>query len=680
MIILAATAGLIAGPALAQSVPVPRPKPEPAPFTQTLPPQEFNRLAAAFEASRDGDWGAVRAAIPSINDPVARKLLLWRIATSDEQTSFRDLANHIEQLDGWPNTNAMKRDAEYALSDKNSAYIPPSEIAAYFSENPPITGEGHAIYAFALFDLNLPDDAELELKKAWRGQTLKLETQRRILNEHAQRLSADDHWSRVDFLLWADQRTAARDVIPYLSAEKKAVAQARLGLTEGTLSAANVPSSMAGDPGILHQRARAARRRGDDTGAIANLRAITENPSVETGRGELWNMRHLMAREALELKDYRAAYDLTKATDLEDAGDRSEAEFLAGWVALRFLDMPEAAGEHFKIITEIVSTPVSLSRGQYWQGRAAQAAGDTEAAQTYYTQAAEHITTYYGLLAAERLESLTGEPAMIVIPADPEITQADIDAFESRELVQAARMLGELGEDWWFTVFAYHIEDTMQDAAQFALLSDMAKNYGMMRPALRVAKSARNRHIPVMERAYPLAFTPPEGPQYVEPALALAISRQETEFDPRAVSHANAHGLMQLLPTTAQSTARSLGRPYRYSWLLDDPDYNAELGSSHLKQLVGDFNGSYIVSMAGYNAGASRGRRWIATYGDPRAGAIDPVDWVELVPFGETRNYIQRVIENLQVYRARQNGNTAPVTITEDLNKGSIPKASLSPT
>lgn len=664
-------------------MPAPRVKPEPQPFTETLPAQEFELLEAAFDASRDGDWDAVRAALPAIRDSAARKLLMWRIATSDEGVGFRELSSHIEQLSGWPDTSDMRRDAEYALSDPDAAYIPPAEIAAYFAAHPPVTGEGHAVFAFNLFDLGLVEDAELELQDAWRGQTLKLETQERILRDHARRLSADDHWARVDFLLWTDQRSAAAKVIPHLDPDRRALAQARLDLANGASvnsALARVPAALRQDAGILYQRARREHRRGDDASAIAILRAMTENPASEAGRRDMWRLKHLLAREALEMKNYRAAYDLTRTTESETPLDRSEAEFLAGWTALRFLDMPDAAARHFAILTDVVSTPVSLSRGLYWQGRAAEALGDMEGAERHYAAGAEHITTYYGLLAAERLGRMRGEPAVLSIPDDPEVTQADIAAFETNEMVRATRMLGELGEEYWFFKFGTHLEDTMDDPAQIALLSDMANRYGMPRTALRVAKSARNRHMPVVERAYPLAFIPPTGPRYVEPALALAISRQETEFDPRAISRANARGLMQLLPSTARATARSLGRPYRHSWLLDDPGYNAELGSSHLKDLIGQFNGSYIVSMAGYNAGASRGRRWIATYGDPRAGEIDPIDWVELVPFGETRNYIQRVIENLQVYRARLDGNSAPVTITDDLNAGSIPAAALSPT
>jgi len=505
--------------------------------------------------------------------------------------------------------------------------------------------------------------------------TLRAETQQRILRNFAHRLTPEDHWARVDFLLWTGQITRAREVMPHISAEMRDLANERIRLAGG--ASANLTASQAEDPNVVYQRARWDRRRGRDESAIRRLAELTRKPDGEAGRRELWDLQHLMAREALELRNYQAAYDIVDDTGIENALDRHEAEFLAGWIALRFIDRPLDAARHFAILTDIVATPVSLSRGLYWQGRAAEALAEMEEAENFYRQAADLSTTYYGMLAAERLEAITGEPAMLVIPPDPVISDAERAAFEADEQVRAARLLGEMSEDFWFATFAYHIEDQSEQPVEFALLTDLAKEYAQLRPALRVAKSARNRHIPVIERAYPLAFEPPTGPQFAEPELALAISRQETEFDPRAISSANARGLMQLIPATAQTTARQMGRPYRYNWLTDDPGYNAELGSFHLQDLVQRYNGSYIVSMAGYNAGPTRARQWMETYGDPRAGEMDPIDWVEIVPFRETRNYIQRVIENLQVYRARMNGNQAPITITEDITRGSIPQAQI---
>lgn len=674
--LIGAAAFSAALPALAQT-PQPRFTPPEDTARSVMPEQQHELLRGAFEAAGQNDWAAVRSVMNAVDDPVARKMVMWRLARSDAEMSFQERASYIAQLTDWPDIDTIRAEAEQVLAEAYSkGLVSPAEVANFFSGHEPVTGEGRATFAFALFDLNLVDDAEVQLKQAYRERTLPPQTQTKILTQYARYLEPADHWARADFLLWDTQLGAAREVIPYLAPDRQALAQARLALAQGAASAPAVPDNLRDDPGLVFQQARARQRAGDEAGMIEILRRIDTPPESETGRAVLWDTRHLMAREMLERRNYRAAYDLVNDSGSQDALDRSEAEFLAGWIALRFLDEPKTAARHFQTLTDVVSTPVSLSRGLYWEGRALEAAGNVEQARQHYREAAKNITAYYGQLAAERLG---GEEAVMHLPEDPEITDAARRQFESRELVQAARRFAEIDEDWWFSVFLYHIENTMTDPVQIALLSDLARQYGEPRPALRVAKSARNRHIDLQERAYPLAFTPPQGPQYAEPALALAISRQETEFDPYVVSSANAHGLMQLIPSTAQITAEKHGMEYRYEWLLGRPEYNAQLGSLHLQDLLTRFNGSYIVSMAGYNAGPSRAREWLETYGDPRTGGIDPVDWVEMVPFSETRNYIQRVIENLQVYRARLNGNQAPVTITQDLSRGAIPQATLTP-
>ncbi len=675
-ILLGAAAFSSALPALAQT-PEPRFTAPQDTARSVMPEQQHELLRGAFEAAGQNDWATVRSVMNTVNDPVAKKMLMWRLARSDAEMSFQKRASYVSRLTDWPDIDTIRAEAEQVLAEGyGKGLVSPAEVANFFSGQEPQTGEGRAAFAFALFDLNLVEDAQVQLKQAYRERTLLPQTQTKILTQYARYLEPEDHWARADFLLWDTQLGAAREVIPYLAPDKQALAQARLSLAEGASAAPAVPAGLQNNPGLIFQQARARQRAGDESGMVEMLRRIDTVPETETGRAVLWDTRHLMAREMLEQRNYQAAYDLVRNTGSEDAVDRSEAEFLAGWIALRFLNAPDTAAAHFQILTDVVSTPVSLSRGLYWEGRAFEAAGDMEQANQHYREAAKNITAYYGQLAAERLG---GEEAVMHLPEDPAITDAARQQFESRELVQAARRFAEIDEDWWFTVFAYHIENRLTDPVQIALLSDLARQYGEPRPALRVAKSARNRHIDLQERAYPLAFTPPQGPQYAEPALALAISRQETEFDPYVVSSANAHGLMQLIPSTAQITAEKHGMEYRYEWLLGRPEYNAQLGSLHLNDLLIRFNGSYIVSMAGYNAGPTRARQWLETYGDPRTGGIDPVDWIELVPFSETRNYIQRVIENLQVYRARLNGNQAPVTITQDLSRGAIPQATLTP-
>ncbi len=674
---IAATAAalLFASGALAASV-SPRIKPPPAHFAESLPPAEFEALTRAFEAADKGEWATVRSIEGLLQDPVAQKLVIWRIATADENTSFRELSGAVRLLDGWPDANAMLRDAEYALGDMAAGAIGSAEIARWFADFPPQSGEGKAAHAEALMALGLEDDADRVMRDAWTQNTLRTGTQARLRQLYGRRFTTEETLERVDFLAFDDQRNAVRDLLPMLPRDYQLLYQARLAIAgndSDLVARLNaVPARLQDDPGLLYERARRLRRNGDFEEAVAVLRRAG-NPESLTGRNEMWDLRHVLSREALEDGHIQAAYEMVDETGLDEGANFAEGEFMAGWIALQFLHDADAAEEHFHRLAEGVSTPVSLSRGWYWTGRAREEQDDEEGAKAAYEAAAEHSSAYYGQLAAIKLDP----NAAIAVPPDPQADAETLARFEDRELVRALHMLGELNVENMFWTFARHLEDELSDPAELALLSDLARDYGMPRTALRVAKDARNRNLPIFDRAFPLAFIPPSGPEYVEPALALAISRQETEFDPRAVSGANARGLMQLLPSTAQLQARRGGLPYRYNWLLDDPQYNARLGSAHLDDLIQNYNGSYIVSMAAYNAGPGRARQWIERFGDPRSGDIDPVDWVEWVPFGETRNYIQRVMENLQVYRAQLNGGAAPLEIEQDLRRGELPQSAI---
>ena len=246
--------------------------------------------------------------------------------------------------------------------------------------------------------------------------------------------------------------------------------------------------------------------------------------------------------------------------------------------------------------------------------------------------------------------------------------------FEARPLVRAMRLLAEQNEEYYFRLFSYRLDDQLTDPQEAVLLSRLASSYLYLRQAVRAAKAARLRGIILPQSAYPTIALPQVASLRPEDALVHSVIRQETEFGQHAVSGAGARGMMQMMPATAQSTARSIGQPYRFSWLTDDLDYNLTLGMHHLAEVVNDFDGSYVLALAAYNAGSHRARRWIEDYGDPRDPDVDPIDWVESIPFSETRNYVQRVMENLQVYRSRLNDDAhVPMIIEDDMRRGSMP-------
>jgi soluble lytic murein transglycosylase len=359
--------------------------------------------------------------------------------------------------------------------------------------------------------------------------------------------------------------------------------------------------------------------------------------------------------------DAKAAYAAAANSGLNSGTDATEAEFYAGWIALTRLNDAEAAARHFAAIERIGSSPITKGRALYWQGRAAEAKGDHAAAQDFYAQAAVHATTFYGQLAGEKLGQ------RLTLGSDPKITPADRERFESREAVQAMRLFYDQGQKELFRTFALNLDDMLPSAVEEALLVDAVRGYGDQDTSMKVVRAAAQRGFILPDRGYPLR-RPPQVENAPEPALVLGITRQESGFDPMARSHANARGMMQLLPETAQSVARRMGVSYSTEKLWE-PEYNMQLGSSFLGQLVDRFSGSYVMAAAGYNAGPGRPPQWTAFCGDPR-GATDPIDFIECIPFSETRNYVMRIMENMQVYRAKLHGGSVPITLSNDLKRG----------
>jgi soluble lytic murein transglycosylase-like protein len=380
------------------------------------------------------------------------------------------------------------------------------------------------------------------------------------------------------------------------------------------------------------------------------------------GQSTNWTERRVRMNDAIKVGNFSGAYGTVVGHDLPLGADYAEAEFFAGWLALRKLNNPAGAERHFARIAEAGKSPITRARAFYWQGRAAEARGDAAAAQAHYVEGSKYTTTFYGQLAAEK----AGTP-VLQLPAEVQPTAEDRARFEAREQVRALRILAAAGEKSLLNVFATHLDDSLEPG-ELALLVDTARGYGEPMLAMNIVRGAAQRGVVMAERGYPVQ-TPPRVMGGPEPAFVLGIIRQESGFQPDIRSSAGARGYMQLLPTTAELVARKLGVSYQPS-MLTDPQYNMRLGSKYLGDQVDRFSGSYIMAAAAYNAGPGRPAQWINFCGDPRTGTTDPLDFIECIPFSETRNYVQRVLENTQIYRARLNGNSAPITLSADLKRG----------
>ena len=642
-------------------------------------------LRAAFSESDRGKWQAASTFLTAVSDPVAVKLVTWSRLISDESTAtFAEIVSFKEQNPDWPRMFILAARAERALLSYPMA---DEDIVEWFAANPPQTGEGRIRYGKSLIELGRADEGADWIRRAWIENDFSSTRQREILGVYGKYLTTEAQQARLARLLWEQRTSDARTTAALVGQAERALADARIQFIAGSSKApaalSQVPAPLRTDAGLLYDQVRYERRRGNEHTALPLLLTAPTEPQAMVRPETWWVERKILARKALAEGMYMQAYQIAAGSGLSEGVDFAEAEFMAGWVALQYLNKPDLAIGHFRKLSAGVSTPISKSRAEYWSGRATSAKGAKDEAAKYYAAAAAYPTTFYGQLATAALAGGSGD-GKLQLPDDPAKTAGLQKRFSDRELVRAARILKDIDRERELWTIMLHLADITDDREELAALSDLALSFGDQKLSLRIAKAASLRNIVLTRHAYPTSGMPNwthKGPP-VEKALVYGLSRQESEFDPNALSPAGARGLMQLMPGTARIVARQIGVPYSPG-RLTDPDYNATLGAAHLGDLVeNEFNGSYIMSIAAYNAGSSRVRQWVTKYGDPRSTAVDPIDWIENIPFSETRNYVQRVMENMEVYRGRLSGKAEQVRIDEDLRRyvGATPITTPPPT
>jgi soluble lytic murein transglycosylase len=629
------------------------------------------RLRDGLAAAEQGDWIGLANLRDNASDPLVRRMLQWRYAAASEAPlSFDDISRALTELQGWPGRTAMRTRAEQAILD--SRLSPRQRIEFLRQDNGPLTGDGRMALAIALKDAGERSEG-IELARAsWRTDELRAATEDRAMEEFGSSFTAEDHAARVDGLLWRGSLSTAQGLLSRISSADRAVANARIALQRrarrGLQAAVDaVPNSRADNPGFLYDRAQYRRRTGNPEDAMPLVLQIDPTQAPVAARDDIFRERRLYVSRALRDGNYLQAYRLVSNHGLSSGEAFADAEWLAGWLSLRYLDNAQRARDHFAHLSENVSSPVSLSRAYYWRAEAERALGNAAESERLLNEAARFSFTYYGQLAATR----GNRTAELSLPETTRISDDARERFQNRELVQALRLMAEVGAQRDFESIAFYLDDTLDDPMELELLSQMAREQSYYRTALRSAKAGLFRNVVATNAAYPTLQLPElvQARGRPEPALVHAIIRQESEFDPSAISSANARGLMQLIPSTAQMQARREGITYERA-SLTDPEYNVTLGSSHLADLIDDFGGSYVLAIAAYNAGSHNARSWISEWGDPRSRSVDVVDWIELIPFSETRNYVQRVTENLQVYRYRLAGRPTPIELERDLHRG----------
>lgn len=600
-------------------------------------------------------------------DKIIPKVIKW-LCYQDGYTEngFLDIANFAEKNQHWPSLKILRNKAEIALSGNE----PVDEIFKYFSMLPPVTGHGMRIFAEAKLNVNLKDpEATKLLKQSWQQGDFNREDMESFIRDHGNLLTKDDYYKRVDRLLWEGEEEEAKRLYPRLSEDHKKIFQVRLQLMGNNQGAiARLPENLRNDPGIIYAEAKLQSERENYWRVYQMLYTVVGTmPSQE----KWWKMKNRLVRELLDENKIKEAYHIAKNHGNEkESTDYSDSEWLAGWISLRYLGSPDAAYTHFYNMYNRVEFPVSISRASYWAGRAAEANKKPELAKKWFDISASYPSTFYGQLSFAKIN---GDNTALSLPESPQMGLLPENSGKVRELLMAAYMFESSGQSFMAEKFMKAAIDSVSTPSEMAYICEFGTRIGRTNLSVVAAKQALTKSVVLVTHGWPQTKHMPKSVD-IEKPLALSIIRQESVFNSNAQSPANAFGLMQLIPGTAKRMAKEVGVAYSQSGLLSNPQYNIRLGSHYLASLIENFEGSYILAIASYNAGPGNARKWVKKYNDPRQmkNLEDIIDWMESIPFNETRNYVQRVLENVQVYRSNFGENK--LTIEDDLLRGTAIK------
>ena len=632
-------------------------------FTQTTILAQETSESKVFKLIKQKDWQNALNSSSKANNPALKKIVLSQqfLDSNYSGNSFEKIIQFLQENPGWPQEAGLRVSAENLLNDATNSSL----VFKWFQSNKPLTGRGYKYYALAAAKV-IKDPQKLSpiIKKGWHKGSFSISEQKAYQTKFKNYLDIKDHIKKIDNLLFADSTTAAKNNLYLVGADYKKSFEAQIALIQKGSNAlgrfGNIPKKNY-TPGLIYRYVELKKKNLPSSSEIANL--IMMAKSDPENADKFWKIQSYLAREYIEHKRYNDAYKIVSCHFTENAANKSEAEFLAGWLSLRFLNKAQLSLGHFRSFNEAVKTPMSKSRGIYWLGRAHEALKDKEKAYKLYNLAAtKYPYTFYGQVAASEI----GMKKMI-FPSDINLKQHKVTVSNNAKvhIAKATYLVSKYGSNalsqLYIKAAIEKAENTTDIIDLAALLSTSANIHHMA----WLTKYALQKHVLIKNYAFPTPYK--SGAQLpLEKALMYSIIRQESVFDQRAISSANAMGLMQLIKGTACDTAKSIGDACVISKLTSDPSYNMRLGSNYLKQLIEKFDGSYIMAIAAYNGGHVK--KWLGIYGDPREmdDPRDVLDWIESIPFYETRNYVQRVLENLQIYRSILNENNG-LRIVQDL-------------
>jgi soluble lytic murein transglycosylase len=631
---------------------------EPPKLKPLLSDRDRELYKEAFAKTVDGKWAEAQKIAAGARERLPAKLL----RVLELGAGGGDLAQVMQFMAAnpdWPYLGTLRQRAEEAMAGQ------PDDVAlAWFAKYPPQTMKGDVTLAEALRRAGKDAEADGLIRDAWIYANMDAREERLFFDRYRRTLRDQDHLARLDRLLWDSQVPAAQRMMQRMDERHRLLATARIRMIrlQGGLDAAiaRVPEDLRNDPGLVYERLRYRRRKGDFEGArelLLNLPHDLRRPA------EWWTELSYVIRRTLDAGDVSLAYRIAKAHRQDGGAALADAEFLAGWISLRFLRDTKEAREHFAALREFVRFPVSKARAAYWLGRTAEAENDPAAAEKWYREGAAHLTTFYGQLAARRLGL-----DIAALPPEPQPTREQAEAFERAELPRLVRMMAEVGErERVKTLFRHMSTVFAREPHEHAQIARLATQMDLPDEAVRAARRAERAGTPLTVLGYPTVALGKRPGDSLDAALINALIRQESGFDREAVSRAGARGLMQLMPDTARLVAKEINVSYQPHALTEDPGFNMLLGRTYLRRMIEEMGG-VPAALAAYNAGPSRAKRWMRNNGDPRVDEDALVDWIELIPIQETRDYVQRVLENDFVYRLRDARPPAPLPAAETAN------------
>ena len=613
--------------------------------------KDFALAKKAIAEIEKRKWVAALSTAKKARDKSIYKFIKWKfLLTENNQASFYDYQQFIKENSEYPRISRLKYLAEHKLSTKK---ISPEKIIKWFNGNAPLSGFGNLILGESLIATgNTPEGVKL-IKNGWITAKLSRSDMKFFRKKFKKYLNADDYIKRADYLAWENKYWDLKRMLRYLPKDYELLYTARQILMSKSYGVdkaiKNVPNKLKNDAGLNYDRLKWRRKRGRVDDSLEILLKIKNNKDYLVRPDKWWKERSIIARALLYKKKYETAYQITSQHSIESGPEYAEAEWMSGWIALSFLNDPILATKHFQNFYNNVGYPISLSRGAYWLGKSYEKLNNVEQSIKWYQEATKYLTTYYGQLAYLKIKPNEKFELKEQINVDNKYRKK----FYEKDLVKIVFLLDELNKDKYTKDILKHLATENVENGSEILAAELATNISRYDFAIQIAKLASYEKRFHNNFNYPIISIPKKvkDRKIPETAFILSIIRQESEFDISANSHAGAKGLMQLMPYTAKIVSKQAKLPYSKSKLTKDPEYNINLGSYYMAGLILNYEGSYPFAIAAYNAGPNRVKYWNKINKNPQKKQINYADWIELIKFKETRNYVQRVLENYNVYR-----------------------------